>query len=190
MPPDYSRIAPWIIAAIVAFAIYRRFRRNFGRQLLRPTRMILRIVILLLLMAVLAPAALRGADFAAAEGLGALIGIGLALFGASRTRFAREGERLFYIPHTITGVAVSALLLGRIVYRISSGGYMVPDGQAPDARAAMVKSPLTVGLFLVLIGYYACYYGWLLWKSKRITAADLEASSTPSSSAPDPLLPS
>ena len=39
----------------------------------------------------------------------------------------------------------------------------------------MVKSPLTVGILFVLVGYYAWYYGWLLWKSKRLTAADLEA---------------
>jgi hypothetical protein len=25
-----------------------------------------------------------------------------------------------------------------------------------------------------LIGYYVCYYSWLLWKSRHITAADLE----------------
>jgi hypothetical protein len=25
-----------------------------------------------------------------------------------------------------------------------------------------------------LIGYYVCYYSWVLWKSRHITAADLE----------------
>jgi hypothetical protein len=192
MQPDYSRFWPWIFGALMVFAVYRRFRRNFGRQLLRPVRMKVRIGILLLLGAALTPAVLHGVDFALAEGIGAAAGVALALFGASRTRFARDGERLYYIPHTVTGVAVSALLLGRIVYRLaqfSQGGLGAAGGEAPSANATMMKSPLTLGLFFVLIGYYACYYGWVLWKSQRITAADLEASPTLSSSAPDPSLP-
>ena len=41
----------------------------------------------------------------------------------------------------------------------------------------MVRSPLTVGIFFVLAGYYLYYYGWLLWKSKHLEAADIEADS-------------
>jgi hypothetical protein len=183
MPPAYSRIWPWVFAALVVLAMYRRFRRNFGRQLLRPVRMTVRVGILLLLALTLAPLALRGAEYVAAEALGASAGVALALWGASRTRFLRDGERLFYIPHTYTGLAVSALVLGRVVYRLidlyPTGGVPLPGNPTPDTQAAMVKTPLTVGLFFVLIGYYVCYYGRVLWKSRRITPADLEASPTP-----------
>jgi len=48
----------------------------------------------------------------------------------------------------------------------------------------MVSSPLTVGIVFVLVGYYAWYYGWLLWKSKRLTAADFEASPEAASAVP------
>lgn len=189
MPPAYSRIWPWIFAALVAFMVYRRFRRNFGRQLLRPTRMSLRMVILLVLAAALAPAALRGRDYLFAEIAGAAAGVALALWGASRTRFVRDAERLFYIPHTYTGIAVSALVLGRIVYRwverYPTGGLPAAGNPSPGAPAEIVKAPLTAGLFFVLIGYYVCYYGWLLWKSKRITPADLEAPPASPSSAAD-----
>jgi hypothetical protein len=189
MSPVYSRIWPWIFAALVVFMVYRRFRRNFGRQLLRPTRMIVRMVILLVLAMVLSRAALRGGVYAAAEAAGAAAGIALALWGASRTRFIRDGDRLFYLPHTYTGIAVSALVLGRIVYRLAglyaTGGFPIPGNPAPDAHADMAKTPLTVGIFFVLIGYYVCYYGRVLWKSKRITPADLEASPTTPISAPD-----
>ena len=191
MPQDHSQIFPWIVGALVIFGIYRRFRRSFGRQLLRPVAMRVRMGLLVLAAAMLAPTALRGLDFASAEVIGAGVGIALALFGAARTRFVRDGERLYYIPHTITGLAVSALFLSRIVYRLMqlSAGFQSAGGQPPDARAAMVKSPLTLAMFYVLVGYYVCYYGWVLWKSQRISAADLEASATPSSSAPDPSLP-
>jgi hypothetical protein len=182
MPAAYSRIWPWLLAALVIFMVYRRFRRNFGRQLLRPTRMTVRLSILCVLALTLAPAALHGGGYAAAEAVGAALGVALALWGASRTRFVRDGERLFYIPHTYTGMAVSALLLGRIVYRfveLYPSGLPVPGNSATDGQGPMVKTPLTAGLFFVLIGYYVCYYGRVLWKSRHLTPADLEASATP-----------
>jgi uncharacterized membrane protein len=189
MPPEYSRISPWIFAALVVFMVYRRFRRNFGRQLLRPRRMTVRMVILLVLGVTLAPAALRGRDYLFAETAGAAAGVALALWGASRTRFVRDGERLFYIPHTYTGIVVSALLLGRIVYRLvqlyATGGFPGAGNPSPGAPVSIVKAPLTAGLFFVLIGYYVCYYGRVLWKSKRITPADLEAPQASPSSAAD-----
>jgi hypothetical protein len=46
MQPDFSKIGPFLVSALVVFAIYRRFRRSFGRQLLRPRRMTVRIVLL------------------------------------------------------------------------------------------------------------------------------------------------
>jgi hypothetical protein len=189
MSPPYSRIWPWILSALVVLLIYRRFRRNFGRQLVRPTAMTVRMVMLLVLAVVLSRTALRGAGYAAAEVAGAAAGAALALWGASRTRFVRDGERLFYIPHTVTGIAVSALLLARIVYRLAglyaAGGFPPSGSMAPDARAGMVKTPLTLGLFFVLIGYYVVYYGRVLWKSKRITPSDLEASAKSPISTPD-----
>jgi hypothetical protein len=183
MPPALSRIWPWLFALLVVFLLYRRFRRNFGRQLLLPTRMTVRVVLLIVLAAVLAPMGLRGGDYALAEMSGLALGIALALWGASRTRYVREGGRLFYIPHTYTGIAVSALVLGRIVYRLAvtypTGGPPMPGAPGgPGAAGAMVKTPLTLGLFFVLIGYYVCYYSRVIWKSKRITSADLEASAT------------
>ena len=43
----------------------------------------------------------------------------------------------------------------------------------------MVRSPLTVALIFVVVGYYVCYYAMVLWKSKRISPEDLEAVPTP-----------
>jgi hypothetical protein len=40
-----------------------------------------------------------------------------------------------------------------------------------------VRSPLTVGIFFVLAGYYLYFYGWVLWKSKHLKAEDVEAAS-------------
>jgi len=98
-----------------------------------------------------------------------------------------------HVPHTYTGIAVSLLFLGRLAFRAVQAypGVQVPH--APDASAAyvadaadpslafapasMVRSPLTVCIFFVLAGYYLWYYGWVLWKTKRLKAEDIEATS-------------
>lgn len=40
---DFSPIGPFLAAPLVLFVIYRRFRRSFGQQPLRPLRMQVRI---------------------------------------------------------------------------------------------------------------------------------------------------
>jgi hypothetical protein len=182
MSPDQLRFLPWVFALLIPLALYRRFRRNFGRQPLRPTRMVVRISILLLLGAALAWR--RSGSYALEELGGVLLGIALAIWGASRTRFLTEKGQRYYVPHTYTGIAVSLLFVGRLAYRFvqSSSSGAVPGATAPSTMMpaagpqAMVMSPLTMGIFFVLIGYYVCYYSWLLWKSRHITAADVEPS--------------
>ena len=180
MGPDVSKIVPFLIAALVVFIIYRRFRRNFGQQRLRPIRMQVRIAVLLIVGGFLLPAAFHSGAFAAAMLAGAAGGVALALWGAARTRFLKIEGQQYYVPHTYTGIAVSLLFLGRLVYRLlqvygsapGGGAGLNPAGQA-FAPAGMVRSPLTVGLFFVLMGYYVCYYSVVLWKSKRISAEEI-----------------
>lgn len=190
MPADFSQIGPFLFAAVVVFAIYRRFRRSFGRQLLRPKRMTLRIVLLTVVAGLLLPAALRSAQFLAAEFVGAAFGVGLGAWGAQRTRFLMHGGRLHYLPHTYAGIAVSLLFLGRLAFRVVQIYVGAPVSHAANAAlanahaadpsqafgpASALKSPLTAGVFFVLAGYYLCYYGWVLWKSQHLKAADIEA---------------
>jgi hypothetical protein len=64
-----------------------------------------------------------------------------------------------------------------LIYRLaqSSGDLAAAGGTAPSAGPkATMQSPLTIGIFFVLIGYYVCYYSWVLRKSRHITPADLE----------------
>ena len=42
----------------------------------------------------------------------------------------------------------------------------------------MLGSPLTGGLFCVLMGYYVCYYSVVLWKSKRISTQEIGSGPT------------
>jgi hypothetical protein len=185
MSPDYARIGPLLLAALAVFLIYRRLRRSFGRQPVRPVRMTLRIAILTALGLTLLPLALRSQELLLVEALCAAAGIALALWGAKRTRYLKIGEQLYYVPHTYTGIAVTLLVVGRIVYRFvqayttghAPGAGMTGAASSGFAPSAMMQNPITVGLFFVLIGYYVCYYSRVLWKSKHISAADLEAPS-------------
>ena len=173
MPPDYSRFLPWVFALLIPLALYRRFRRTFGRQPLVPARMIVRIAIFLLVAVLLTV----GARNFAVQALGGVaLGATLALWGASRTRFETENGRRYYIPHTYTGIAVTLLFVGRLIYRFTQSSALGAAGDTATTGGpkAAVQSPLTIGIFFVLIGYYVCYYSWVLWKSRHITAADLE----------------
>jgi hypothetical protein len=177
MHNDFSQIGPLLLAALVVFAVYRRLRRSFGKQLLRPRSMTIRIVLLSIIGCALLPMVLRSSEYLAAEPLGAALGLGLGWWGAQRTRFVRDGERLYYVPHTMTGIAVSLLFVGRLAYRFiqAYGGHTEPSQAA--APHAMVSSPVTVGIFFVLLGYYVFFYSWVLWKSKHLAVADLETAS-------------
>jgi hypothetical protein len=188
MPADYSRILPYIIAIAAVLLIFRRLRRSFGKQLLRPVRMRIRIGVLLLIAASFAPVAFKSVQFLGAELAGLVAGIALALWGASRTRYLSEGGQLYYVPHTYTGIAVSLLFMGRLAYRLAQFYFWNAGATAADNAAASssmyLKSPLTAGLFFVLIGYYVVYYGVVLWKTGRISPEDLEVVSTPTTTSP------
>jgi hypothetical protein len=173
---EFLQIWPLLIAALAVLMIYRRFRRTFGRQPVRPLRMVLRMGLLIVLGASLVPLALRSGEFQLVEIGGTAAGISLGLWAARRTRYTRDKQQLYYLPHTYTGIAIFLLVLARLLYRLIQlyGGTGSPE---VFAAPTMVRSPATVGLLFALIGYYVCYYGCVLWKSKHLRTEDLQASS-------------
>jgi cytochrome b561 len=125
------------------------------------------------------PLALKSEDFLEAEIAGAAVGIALAYWGSRRTRYQSAGGQVYYVPHTYTGIAVSLLFVGRIAYRLVTDAQLIGTANAgtdaPDvAPPQMMQSPMTVGVFFVLIAYYICFYAWLFWKSKHLKPEDLE----------------
>jgi hypothetical protein len=184
MPQDFSQFGPYLVAALIVFAVYRRLRRSFGRQPLRPRRMVLRMSVLSVLAVLLSPAALRSSAFAGAAVLGLAAGVLLAVFGASRTRFENIGQERYYVPHTYTGIAVSLLFVGRVAYRLLQAYGIAHRAGGPGSGAAAgatgyVSSPLTLGLFYVLVGYYVYYLGFILWKSKHLKAGEAQEVTAP-----------
>lgn len=146
-------------AALFVFVMYRRFRRLFGRQRVQPARLKFRVVVLLVVVAMLM---LRG-GFGAQSGLAVAAGIGggiaLGLLGLRLTTFETTPHGRFYTPHGGIGLLLSALLLGRLAYRfvvvwpLMQGAHVV--GENP--MASFERSPLTLAIFALLVGYYVTY---------------------------------
>jgi hypothetical protein len=160
------------ITVLLLFAIYRRFRRFIGRQPLNPRRMVARMVILSIIGALLLPAALHSATVALDISAGLVLGVALGVWGAKHTRFEWHEGKLHYVPHTYAGLVVFALFLGRLLYRLlfvwQSGGF-APGAGAPSGSpfGNLSQNPLTLSVFFVLIGYYVCYYGFVLREFKE-----------------------
>jgi hypothetical protein len=187
MQPNQPAFLPWIFALLIPLMLYRRFRRTFGRQPLGPARRRMVIFGVIALLILFPAITLRATTVLACDLAGALLGVALAVWGARRTRFLTENGQIYYVPHTYTGVAVSVLFVGRLIYRIVQL-YTVPGSAAPHdmgdgamaGPAAIGRNPLTAGILFVLIGYYVCYYGLVLRKSRHLTPGDLETPAAPS----------
>jgi hypothetical protein len=68
---------------------------------------------------------------------------------------------LFYTPNAHLGIAVSLLLVGRIIYRLVEVfvlGKVPPPGQPDD----FAITPLTLSVVGVLAGYYVVYAAGLV----------------------------
>ncbi len=169
---DPKLITPLLIGALLVWGVYRRMRRTFGRQSVSAPRMWTRIVILTAVGALIAYAAVRNLNTLEALLAGILGGAALALLGLRHTQFEVTSEGHFYTPHTYIGLLVTALFLGRIVYRYSSlitAPQPVPGGPPGDPLAAFQNSPWTAGIFGVLVAYYILYYIGILLKSRSLS---------------------
>ena len=164
-----------LTAAAVLFILYRRFRRNFGRQKLRPKRMMFRISVLALVCVLALASPFRSLTSEAAAAGGAVLGIALGLWALMHTRFENTADGRFYTPNGYIGMIVVALFLGRLIYRFIAVFPLVHQAaqqaaQNPQAQAnpfaAYQHSPLTVGLYFLLAGYYICYYVLVIIRSR------------------------
>lgn len=168
-------MSSWLLTAIfvplVGFGLYRRFKRTFGTQPFTPKRMIARMALLTLIAGALAATAPTSRDLAAA-GAGVVLGIGLAILGLTYTRFAVTAEAKTYTPNPWIGLVVTTLFVGRLVARIATGVLMAPaaSGAAGSPFTGMPRSPLTLGVFCLMAGYYVFYYGGVLWKGRDLRA--------------------
>lgn len=175
---DPKMVTPALMAALVAFAIWRRVRRNIGRQRVSPTRMRLRMILLGVVGALILLASARDTALFAAMVAGSAGGAALAWLGLRHTQFETTPQGNYYTPHTYIGLFVSALLLARIAYRFAIVYPAMQAAQQVNANplAAYQKSPLTLAIFGVVVGYYIAYYAGVLVKSREAAANRAQSS--------------
>lgn len=178
---DPKLLTPMLVAAFVAWAIYRRVRRNIGRQRVSPTRMRSRMILLGVVGAMVLLTSARNVELFGAMAAGLAGGVALAWLGLKHTQFETTPQGNFYTPHTYIGLFVSALLLGRIAYRFMIVYPAMQAAQQVNANPfdAYQKSPLTLAIFGVVVGYYIAYYGGVLVKSRAAGATKQSGSSLP-----------
>lgn len=161
-----------LLGVAVAWGMYRRVRRNIGRQPVNTRRLYLRIGIFVALSAVVLLFSWRDLNL-----LGALVGgfaggATLAYFGLQHTRFEATAQGRFYTPHTYIGLIVSALFLGRIMFRFLTAHVGMDVSASPNQNpfGAYQKTPLTLGIFGVLVGYYVFFNIGILQRSRSLAA--------------------
>jgi len=159
-----------LIAVFLGWAIYRRARRSFGRQPLNVVRLRLRIGVLAVIGSLILVVSAANVNLLAALLGGIACGAVLATVGLRHTRFEATPVGRFYTPHTYIGLFVSALFIGRILFRyLTLYGHPQSMVQAsPNPFDQYQRSPLTLAIFGVLVGYYILFNLGVLRKSREI----------------------
>jgi len=150
-------VVPILVGGLFAWSLYRRVRRNLGRQRLRPARSLVSIVVLSLASVLLFSFAWHDSRLTLGIGGGLLLGAALGFFGLRLTKFETTAEGHFYTPDTRIGVALSLLFFGRLIYRF----WMLRDSAGAPAQPQAFQSPLTLFIFGLMAGYYFVYYAGL-----------------------------
>lgn len=155
-------VAPILIGGLFAWSLYRRVRRNIGRQRLRPRRSIVSLVILSAVSLLLFSASLHDTRLLLGIGGGMLLGVLLGFFGLRLTQFETTAEGHFYTPDTRIGVALSLLFVGRLIYRF----WVLREAATAPVQPQAFQSPLTFFIFGLIAGYYLVYYAGLFVHSR------------------------
>jgi hypothetical protein len=153
---------------LIVWRMYKRIRRNIGRQPLRPRRAMTSIIILSVLSVVFVYVSLPQPRLLLGVGGGLSLGVLLGLIGLRLTKFETTAAGHFYIPNTPIGVALSVLLVGRIAYRflVLSNAANAPSHPPP------MQSPLTFFIFGLMAGYYIVYQSGLFLHSRDKNISD------------------
>ncbi|EIM00793.1 DUF1453 domain-containing protein [Rhodanobacter denitrificans] len=164
-----------VMLPILAWMVWRRVSRQFGRQPIRRKRMLFRIAMFALIGGLLALSGLH--RLALAEGLagGVLIGGAIGLLGLRLTRFEVDPVKGdCYVPNPWIGALLTALLLGRLAWRMlvawpSMQQVPADPGAMPPMGHAL--TPLTMLVVGLLVGYYIAYFSGLLIHHRRFQRA-------------------
>jgi hypothetical protein len=177
--PHPSLLVSLGVAALIGWRMVARVRRMIGRQALSRRRARTTVILFPLLFVLLCAGSLAHPASLLALVVGAGLGAALGAYGLRLTRFEATSLGLFYTPSAHLGIALSALFIGRIGYRLVQG-YLA--GTSPTGSGAFIGSPLTAAIFGMLAGYYVGYAAGLLRWAGRASATHDQPQSVPGDS--------
>jgi hypothetical protein len=163
-------IAPIVIAPLIVWRLYARTRRNFGKQPIRPKRMWMRVGFLAVVTLLVAARGLVDPRLATGLAGGLAGGVALAVLALKLTRFEIDGQNDCYFPNPWLGMALTALFIGRLLYRFMVLYPQISHGEG-GGFATYQRSPLTMAILGLLLGYYIAYYAGLLLHHRRVATA-------------------
>ena len=165
-PPAPANIALLVLLPLLAWRVYARIRRVVGRQKFSRLRALGTLTIFPVLIALLAYAAHTHMNALVGLAAGLAGGAVLAAYGLRLTRFEHTPEGLYYKPSAHLGIALSLLLVGRILYRL------VEVYRSDPAVTSLSLSPLTMVVVGLLAGYYVAYaIGLVRWREPNVSAS-------------------
>ncbi|MGV8961073.1 MAG: DUF1453 domain-containing protein [Stenotrophomonas sp.] len=150
-------------------ALWQRFRSGSARRPALAWRLRLNLWLTLFSVALLAVFALvaqlwwPGAAWQAGAGL--LAGLAVGALGYALTRFEATPGALFYTPNVWLVLALTALVLARVVAGLIHSWQALSGGPQGPLTAAMGHNGM-LALAALLLGY-AGMYGWLLDRRLR-----------------------
>ncbi|MEO6172357.1 MAG: hypothetical protein ABIP02_04505 [Arenimonas sp.] len=153
-----------IALPLIAWRMYSRFKRLVGRQKSTSVRPWLPVILFPILITLISIGLLTHPLALINLYGGAVIGVGLGIYGLKLTKFEKTNEGLFYTPNAHLGIALSLLMLARIVYRMAQVFVMGAGSSA--GPQSFSSSPLTMLILGTLAGYYVTYaIGHLRWRN-------------------------
>jgi hypothetical protein len=162
-------LVPLGVTALVAWRFYSRVRRNIGRQRLSKVRPWITVSVFPTILVLLAARSFGQPLPLEVMAGGVALGIGLGLLGHRLTQFEQTSSGLFYTPNAHIGVALSAVFLGRVIYRLAQLYGSAPTAGAPPNMYS--QSPLTLAILGTLAGYYVTYaIGLLRWRRHALAS--------------------
>jgi hypothetical protein len=176
--PGASTITLLVLIPLIAWRMYARFKRMVGRQRLSRVRPWITLALFPTFVLLLGAGALAHPErlllLAISLGAGALLGV----YGFGRTQLEPTPQGLFYTPNAHLGIALSLLFVARIAYRLVELLTVGPQGS--NGTNDFARSPLTLGVFGLLAGYYIAYaIGLLRWRARVLAAKRRRESEAP-----------
>jgi hypothetical protein len=146
-PPGHpSLFVSLLIAALVVWRFYSRIRKMVVRQRLSKVRPWITVCAFPVLIVLFAAGSIAHPMSLAALLGGAIVGMGLGIYGLRLTRFENTPEGLYYTPNAHLGIALSVLLLGRLGYRAVQVYSSTNMGDAPPP-VQVTGTPITLLIF-------------------------------------------